>query len=90
MDKKHEILQILQEECSEVVRAASKIIRFGENGISPSGQTNKEHLEEELGDLEAMIQLLHQFDMVSYTSIDEHAKRKMEKLKHYSTIFSDK
>lgn len=89
MDVKHEILQILQEECSEVIRAASKMIRFGEKGISPSGQTNAEHLEEELGDLQAMIQLLHDYDIVSFTNIDEHAEAKMEKLRKYSSIFAE-
>lgn len=88
MDVRHEILQILQEECSEVIRAASKVIRFGENNVTPSGETNIQHLEEELGDLQAMIQLLHEYDMVSYTNIDEHAERKIEKLHKYSTIFT--
>jgi NTP pyrophosphatase (non-canonical NTP hydrolase) len=88
MDVKHEILQILQEECSEVIRAASKIIRFGESGVTPSGETNIAHLEEELGDLQAMIQLLHEYDMVSYTNIDEYAQKKIEKLHKYSTIFT--
>lgn len=80
MDKKHEILQILQEECAEVIRAASKVIRFGED-------ENIQHLEEELGDLQAMVDLLHKYDMVSFTAMDEYASLKMEKLKKYSRIF---
>lgn len=78
---KHEILQLLQEECAEVIQAASKIIRFGE-------EKNTNQLEIELGDLQAIIQLLHEFDMVGYTAIDEAAAKKVEKLKVYSNIYS--
>lgn len=80
MDKKHEVLQILQEECAEVIRAASKVIRFGED-------ENIDHLEEELGDLQAMIDLLHHFDMISFTNIDQYAALKVEKLKKFSRIY---
>lgn len=77
----HEILQLLQEECAEVIQAASKIVRFGE-------EKNTSQLEVELGDLQAIIQLLHEFDMVSYSAIDEAATKKVEKLKVYSNIYS--
>lgn len=80
MDKKHEILQILQEECAEVIRAASKVIRFGED-------ENIQHLEEELGDLQAMVDLLQHYDMISFTNLDQYAALKVEKLKKFSRIF---
>lgn len=80
MDKKHEVLQILQEECAEVIRAASKVIRFGED-------ENLAHLEEELGDLQAMIDLLQHFDMISFTNIDQYAALKVQKLKKFSRIY---
>lgn len=78
---KHEILQLLQEECAEVIQAASKIVRFGE-------EHNTKQLETELGDLEAIISLLHSFDMVSINNISDAAEAKVEKLKVYSNIYS--
>jgi NTP pyrophosphatase (non-canonical NTP hydrolase) len=41
---------ICQEECAEVVQAISKVFRFGPNQTY-KGQTNKQRLEEELGQL---------------------------------------
>ena len=49
--KENEILQILSEECAEVIVATSKIIRFGEN------EKNLERLKCELGDLQCLINL---------------------------------
>jgi NTP pyrophosphatase (non-canonical NTP hydrolase) len=77
----HELLQLLQEECAEVIQAASKIIRFGE-------EKNIQQLETELGDLQAILGLLHEFNMVSYSAIDEASQKKLEKLKIYSNIYS--
>ena len=52
---------ILQEECAEVVVAVSKIGRFGMDNFKPGKpKTNREHLEEELGDVLAMIDILIQ------------------------------
>ena len=47
MTAEHELLQLLQEECAEVIQAASKCIRFGE-------KDNHFQLEKELGDLFCM------------------------------------
>ena len=59
----HEILSITQEECSEVIQAISKIFRFGID-TEWQGETNREHLEEEIGDLQAMINLLVEHKIV--------------------------
>ena len=48
-----ETLTILSEECAEVVQANSKLIRFGVDN-----EENKDHLEQELGDIMAMICIL--------------------------------
>ena len=56
MDKETEILSIAQEECAEVIQAISKCFRFGLDNVKPGKpKTNREHLEEELGDLMAML-----------------------------------
>ena len=83
-----EVMDILQEECAEVIQAISKISRFGLDNLKPGKpKTNREHLEEELGDLYAMIEILQELDVVSWTNIELAASAKREKLKKWSNIF---
>jgi NTP pyrophosphatase (non-canonical NTP hydrolase) len=83
-----EVMDILQEECAEVIQAVSKIRRFGIDNVKPGKpKTNREHLEEELGDLYAMIDILQELDIVSWTNIEKAAEAKREKLKTWSNIF---
>ena len=52
-------MDILQEECAEVIQAVSKCSRFGIDNYKPGKPlTNREHLEEELGDLLAMVDIM--------------------------------
>jgi NTP pyrophosphatase (non-canonical NTP hydrolase) len=83
----NEVMDIAQEECAEVIQAISKIRRFGMDNAKPGTEyTNREHLEEELGDLMAMIDILQSMDVVSYTNIELASKAKIEKLKKWSNI----
>ena len=83
-----EVMDILQEECAEVIQAVSKISRFGLDNYKPGKpKTNREHLEEELGDLYAMINILHDMDIVSWTNIEKASEAKIEKLKQWSKIY---
>jgi NTP pyrophosphatase (non-canonical NTP hydrolase) len=82
-----ETLLITQEECAEVTQAISKVFRFGMDSQYPAGApTNKQKLEEELGDLIAMITLLTQKDIIDAKSVDIAANAKLEKLKMWSNI----
>ena len=84
----NEVMDILQEECAEVIQAVSKIRRFGMDNAKPGKpKTNREHLEEELGDLYAMIDILQELDIVSWAGIEKAAEAKREKLKTWSKIF---
>jgi len=86
--KTKEVMDILQEECAEVIQAVSKISRFGLDNLKPGKpKTNREHLEEELGDLYAMINILHEMDIVSWSAIEKASDVKVEKLKQWSTIY---
>jgi len=89
MDKTtNEVMDILQEECAEVIQAVSKIRRFGIDNAKPGkDKTNREHLEDEIGDLYAMIDILQELDIVSWSGIEKAAEAKREKLKIWSTIF---
>ena len=69
-EKINEVMNILSEECAEVIQAVSKINRFGMDNYKPGKlKTNRQHLEEELGDLMAMIDILQEMDVVSYANI---------------------
>jgi NTP pyrophosphatase (non-canonical NTP hydrolase) len=57
-DHQEECLNILQEECAEVIQAASKIKRFGIHSRKAGAELNNlQNLEMELGDVLAMIDL---------------------------------
>lgn len=82
----NEVLLIAQEECAEVVQAISKIFRFGFNGVAPNGVSNQAHLDEEVGDLQCMINLMIARGLVNADAVEFAAKAKMDKLKKWSNI----
>lgn len=83
-----EIMNILQEECAEVIQAVSKINRFGIDNFKPGKpKTNREHLEDELGDVLAMIDLLIENHVVSKSKLAEAEQAKKIKLQTWSTIY---
>jgi NTP pyrophosphatase (non-canonical NTP hydrolase) len=88
-EKTREILLILQEECAEVTQAISKCFRFGPDQMKPGkDRTNISMLQEELGDLLAMIELLTKQDVgVSEVGLIDAKIAKFKKLKQWSNIF---
>ena len=89
INQDNEILAILQEECAEVIQAVSKINRFGYTSINPRDyENNRQHLEEEIGDLICMVQLLIEHKIVDSGSVDAAALNKRAKLKKWSGIFN--
>jgi NTP pyrophosphatase (non-canonical NTP hydrolase) len=87
-DSINEVMSILQEECAEVIQAVSKINRFGMDNSKPGEvKTNRQHLEEELGDLAAMITLLEMNGVISQFNIEKAKLAKFDKLKKWSTIY---
>lgn len=78
-----EILHITQEECAEVTQAISKVFRFGFSEIH-NGKTNKAHLEEEIGDLVAMIRLLYAEGAVDEAAVEKARIAKLIKLNTWS------
>jgi NTP pyrophosphatase (non-canonical NTP hydrolase) len=83
-----EIMAITQEECAEVIQALSKVMRFGLN-TSHNGRTNRAHLEEEVGDLMCMFQLMDEYDMVDWSKVSLAASAKRKKLQKWSNIFGN-
>lgn len=89
-DKQREVLYITQEECAEVTQAISKIFRFGFDARYPvDGNSNRERLTEEVGDLVAMIRLLIDFDVIDMEGLEQAAEDKMKKLKRWSNLYND-
>ena len=87
-DDTKEILTILQEECAEVIVEVSKCFRFGPDQMMEGMDvTNMERLQKELGDLQAMIELLIDNKVgVTTQGLKEAKKAKFEKLKQWSNL----
>jgi NTP pyrophosphatase (non-canonical NTP hydrolase) len=80
-----EIFCITQEECAEVTQAISKIFRFGINS-EHNGVTNIQRLEEEVGDLLAMVSLLKDKKIINEDNVTKYIGEKMTRLKTWSSI----
>lgn len=91
-DELKEILIILQEECAEVIVEVSKCMRFGPDQIlQGTDETNMQRLQKEIGDLQAMIELLVDQNVgVSLKDINKAKRKKFQKLKTYSSITINK
>ena len=83
MDNKlQELLTITMEECGELIQACSKAIRCDDYYESRT----REQLTEEVGDLYCMIELMHEYDLISWSDIEERVKVKKKKLKRWSSL----
>lgn len=87
-DDTKEILTILQEECAEVIVEVSKCFRFGpDQMMEGTDVTNMERLQKEIGDLQAMIELLVDNKVgVTTQGLKEAKKAKFQKLKQWSNL----
>jgi hypothetical protein len=87
-NKVEEILDILQEECAEVIQNVSKCRRFGLDNVYLNGTgTQRENLAKEIGDVLAMIELLQEHGVVSEEELQLARRNKFNKLKQWSTIY---
>lgn len=83
LDARQELLVITMEECGELIQACSKALRKGELYAHSDSETE---LKQEIADVYAMIELLQDWDVVSWTEIEEGAERKRNKLKRWSKL----
>lgn len=86
-DKQKEILVITQEECAEVIQEVSKIFRFGIEQQHKDGMLHKEKLEQEVGDVLCMINLLTQHGLVRPEAVAQAVENKASKLRQWSKIY---
>ena len=75
-------LIITMEECAEVQQIASKILRFGLDSYHPDDPTtsNSTRLENELGDLLAMVDILEATGVVTIEGLKKAKDHKLDKL----------
>ena len=82
MDARTELMVIMMEECGELIQACSKALRkddFYDN----------QNLIEEVGDVYTMIEIMHDFDIISWNDIDERVKKKRLKLSKWSSLIEE-
>ena len=82
-DAMQELMVITMEECGELIQECSK-------SLSKDNYLQNKNLKDELGDVYAMIELMHEFDIVSWEELEERVKVKREKLKKWSRLIGDK
>lgn len=83
-----EVMLITQEECAEVIQAISKVFRFGMDDVHPTtNKSNKDSLEEEVGDLMCMLQLMMEKGIIDETKVYTASVHKRIKLEKWSSIF---
>lgn len=81
----HQNIDILQEECGELITIASKNIRFGPDNYHPKDPdkvTNRDRLVQEIGDVLALVDCIRNsplFD-ISHEELKEAKQRKLIKL----------
>ena len=85
-DRQRELLTIMIEECSEVIKDATKWLRFGAKDIDPGkgdGVTNDERVALEIGDVSAMVELLKNAGMVDGRLISEGHSEKLVRVERF-------
>jgi c-di-GMP-related signal transduction protein len=82
LDMRQQLMVITAEECSELIHVLTKILRRGE-----VDDELREKLVEEIGDVYTMIDLMHDFDLVSWEEIEDRADDKRKKLKKWSGLY---
>ena len=81
MDKRTQALVLTMEECGELTKACSKVLRRNRDEKSLSD------LKDEAGDVLCMIELLVQLGYLNQLDLDERKKFKKLKLKSWSQLY---
>ena len=82
LDERQQLLVILMEECGELIQECSKNLRRGELFDKPD-------FKKEVGDVYAMIELLVEWDVLSWEDIENRRDEKRKKLSKWSDLISD-
>ena len=82
LDERQQLLVILMEECGELIQECSKNLRRGELFDRPD-------LKKEVGDVYAMIELLVEWDVLSWEDIENRRDEKRKKLSIWSDLIGE-
>ena len=82
MDARTQLMVIMMEECGELIQACSKALRKDDFYDNQS-------LTEEVGDVYTMIEIMHDFDIISWNDIEERVQEKRIKLAKWSQLLED-
>jgi len=85
LDARQQLLVITMEECAELIQACSKCLRRGE--LFQYSDSESE-LIKEAGDVYTMLDLLHEWDVVSWNDIEERRDVKRQKLSRWSDLIT--
>ena len=86
LDARQQLLVITMEECGELIQACSKALRRGE--LYENSDSESE-LKKEVGDVYAMINLLQEWDVLSWGEIEERENIKRRKLSRWSDLINE-
>ena len=82
MDARTQLMVIMMEECGELIQACSKVLRkedFYDN----------QSLIDEVGDVYTMMEIMHEFDIISWKDIEKRVEEKRLKLSKWSDLVSE-
>jgi len=83
LEVRQELLVVTMEECGELIQACSKALRRGELYEHSDSETE---LKQEIADVQAMINLMVEWDVLSWTEIENGVERKRNKLTKWSEL----
>ena len=86
LDARQQLLVITMEECGELIQACSKALRRGE--LFQYSDSESE-LIKEAGDVYTMLDLLHEWDVLSWNDMEERREIKRQKLSRWSDLINE-
>ena len=82
LDTLQQLMILTMEECGELIQRCSKCLR-------KSKYYDDKKLLEEVGDVYTMIELMQEFDIISWNDVEERVKVKRAKLKKWSSLINE-
>ena len=83
LDTRQQLLVVTMEECGELIQSCSKLLRRQE---LYSDSEYVQNLKDEVGDVYTMIDLLVEWDVLSWTEIEKRREKKRKKLSKWSEL----
>ena len=82
LDERQQLMVILMEECGELIQECSKNLRRSEI-------FDRQKFKDEVGDVYAMIELLVEWDVLSWDEIENRRDEKRKKLSKWSDLIGE-